>query len=94
MNKLITTLILAASVLTFTGCAQVQGLVGKLLPKVQAGLGDQGIQVEFSSGFLGLDAFCVDVDGSVAGVIGKVPLLGDLILSAIPKCEVEAPQPE
>ncbi len=81
-------LLIAITALAFaTSCATVQDTVGKVLPDIEAKLSEKGVQISIG---VDLEIFCFDEGGFVYNGINSVPMIGSLLLKAVPICEPEA----
>ena len=74
------------------GCAAVQKVVGPLIPKTEAKLDENGVEIEVGSN-LGIDSLCLKEDGTVANFLTGLPsvlgTLGGLLLDGIGTCPAD-----
>src|SRR3990167_524256 len=79
---------IASALFLFTGCAHVSKFLGDVLPTIEAKAGGKGIGLSIESD-LGVKMFCIKTDGEVAGLLGKIPVLGGVIIDVLGKCPAE-----
>jgi hypothetical protein len=92
--KIFKTIVLASVLLLPTGCAHISKALADVLPTVEAKAGGEGIGLSVESD-LGVKLFCIKTDGKVAGILGKIPVLGSVIVEVVGTCPVEeVPAPE